>query len=430
MNVKVRGGQILSREITPSGSKNSIVCLISASLLFDKPVTLKNIPEVTDVQKLITILESLGSKISWEKDKGVLSIDNSRISLNDLLKTNFADIRGTLLLWGPLLGRFGHVCFDTLPGGCTLGRRPLDAHYKAFSDLGVVINKNSETEIKMTAEKCRPATIWLSEMSPTVTENAIMLAVSIKGKTVIVGAASEPQVQDLCNFLNQSRADISGCGSSVLTVNGGKTLKAIEYEILLDHYEIATFLALGAATGGEVRVKNSIPDFFPAINNEFYKLGVEIEYEKNTAIVRAGQFKNDRVLPQQYPITVRSQPWPALPVDLLPVFIALSLATPNQHQFLFHNWMYESGLFWTSELIKFGANITMCDPHRVLVTSGNHLRGTTIEAPYIIRATVALVTAAMVAEGESTILNADTLYRGHAHFSDNLCRLGAVIEEI
>jgi len=189
-------------------------------------------------------------------------------------------------------------------------------------------------------------------------------------------------------------------------------------------------LALGAATGGEVRVKNSIPDFFPAINNEFYKLGVEIEYEKNTAIVRAGQFKNDRVLPQQYPITVRSQPWPALPVDLLPVFIALSLATPNQHQFLFHNWMYESGLFWTSELIKFGANITMCDPHRVLVTSGNHLRGTTIEAPYIIRATVALVTAAMVAEGESTILNADTLYRGHAHFSDNLCRLGAVIEEI
>lgn len=430
MNVRINGGQVLSGEIIPSGSKNSIVALIPATLLFSTPVTLKNVPDVTDVQKLIKILEGLGSKIFWEKEKGLLTIDNSQISLNDLVKTNFADIRGTSLLWGPLLGRFGHVCFDTLPGGCTLGRRPLDAHYKAFADLGVVINKNSDTEIKMTAGKCKAATVWLTEMSPTVTENAIMLAVSIKGKTVIIGAASEPQVQDLCKFLNKCGAEITGCGSSVLTINGGKELRAIEYEILPDHYEIATFLALGAATGGEVRIKNSIPDFFPLINNEFSKMGIEIEYDENTAIVRADQFKKDKVPSHQYPITVRSQPWPALPVDLLPIFIALSLAIPTPHQFLFHNWMYESGLFWTSELIKFGANLTMCDPHRVLVTSGNHLKGATIEAPYIIRATVALVTSAMIAQGESTILNADTLYRGHPHFSENLRRLGAVIEEI
>jgi UDP-N-acetylglucosamine 1-carboxyvinyltransferase len=430
MNIKIRGGQVLSGKITPSGSKNSIVALIPATLLFDKPVTLSRVPEITDVQKLISILENLGSQVSWDKAAAKLTIDNSHVSSEKLSTANLANIRGTSLLWGPLLGRFGEVYFDNLPGGCTLGQRPLDAHYKALEDLGVTIDQASRSTIKMHANHAKPGNIWLSEMSPTATENAIMFAVTLPGTTIISGAASEPQVQDVCNFLVKAGAVISGIGSNNLTIEGGHPLRSLEYEILSDHYEIATFLALGAVTGGEIRVARALPQLFPAINYEFAKLGVKIDYEGDTAIVRANQFSADHVQAQDQPLIVRAQPWPALPVDLLPIFIALSLATPKGHQYLFHNWMYEAGLFWTSELQKFNANVLMCDPHRVLVTSGNTLTCATVTAPYIIRAAVALTVTAMIAKGESTIINADALYRGHAHFAENLRALGAQIEEI
>jgi UDP-N-acetylglucosamine 1-carboxyvinyltransferase len=429
MNLKIKGGQVLSGEITPSGSKNSIVALIPATLLFEKPVTLTNVPDVTDVQKLVSILQGLGSKIVWEREKNTLLIDNSQASPKNLTQTSAANIRGTSLLWGPLLGRFKQVYFDSLPGGCTLGRRPLDAHFKALSDLGVEIETDSSSRIKMTAEKARAAKIWLSEMSPTATENILVLALTLPGTTVITGAASEPQVQDLCRFFISAGAQIEGIGSNMLTVKGGLPLHPVTHDVLPDHVEIATFLALGAATGGKIKVNNSPAELFPAIDHEFFKMGIVVEHQGNTACVEANQIKTDKIPHQDHPIIIRAQPWPALPVDLLPVFIALSLAVRDGHQFLFHNWMYEAGLFWTSELLKFGANVTMCDPHRVLITSGNPLKGATIEAPYIIRATVALATVAMIAQGESTVLNADTLYRGHANFSENLRALGAIIEE-
>lgn len=428
MNIKVHGEQVLNGEITPSGSKNSAVALIPATILFNKPVTLCNIPDIADVARLVTVLENLGSKVTWDKDKKELFIDNSNINFNSISKGEVGNMRGISLLWGPMLSRFGKVSFEELPGGCTLGVRPLDPHYDVFRDLGVEINLTGQS-VSMDAKNAKATTVWLTEMSPTVTENAIMLSVLLKGKTTIIGAASEPGVQDLCHLLNQSGAKISGIGSSVIEIEGvSKINPPKKYEIYADHYEIATFLALGAITGGEIRVKNSLRDLFVHINRVFAKFNINIEYEGTTAIVRKNQNIKLNTLSNST-LQIKAQPWPSLPVDILPLFIPIALMVKTGNT-LFHNWMYESGLFWTSELTKFGANVIMADPHRVIVNAGNKLNGAKIEAPYIIRAVVAMAMCAMTAKGESLILNADALYRGHPNFSLNLKKLGAKIEEI
>jgi len=266
-------------------------------------------------------------------------------------------------------------------------------------------------------------------MSPTATTNLIMLASTLNGRTKIVGAASEPQVQDVCEFFTKAGVKIFGTGSSILEIEGNGNLNSVSHSILPDHYEIATFLALGALTGGEVRVNNAMPNLFKIIKHEFSKFNINIDYEGDTAVVSANQEIKIKGRFEDKTNIVRAQPWPALPVDLLPVFIPLALRAPSGYM-MYHNWMYESGLFWTSELTKLGAEVIMADPHRVIVMGGNKLRGATIEAPFIIRAVVSLVMATMITEGESTILNADALYRGHPHFSDNLRRLGAKIEEV
>ena len=428
MNIKVNGGQVLSGEIDPSGSKNSAVALIPASILFDKPVVLKNIPEITDVTKLVAILSKMGSRIDWNKDQKILSIDNSNISFTELTPEDLGNIRGTSLLWGPMLARWKKINFCGLPGGCTLGFRTLGPHYEAFRNLGVKITGGASSVV-MDAGHAGPADIWLKEMSPTATENAVMFASSLTGKTKINGAASEPQVQDLCLFLAKAGVKISGIGSSILEVEGGLPLQSIEHQIFSDHYEIATFISLVAATGGSLRVNNAMPDLMRYLVYIFSKFGINIHYERDIAILDRGvkiaiDEEEGRGL-----LVVKAQPWPGLPVDTLPLFIPLELAA-EKGQVLFHNWMYDAGLFWTSELLKLGANVVMCDPHRVLVTAGNKLHGATLEAPYIIRAVVAMVMSAMIAEGQSTILNAETLYRGHPDFSAKLKSLGASIEEI
>ncbi len=335
-------------------------------------------------------------------------------------------MKGTSLLWGPMLARFKKVLFSQLPGGCTLGVRPLGPQFDSFKDLGVKVN-NGNRQASMDATEAHSSEVWLPEMSPTITENIVMLATGLKGKTKIVGAASEPQVQDLCNFLLVCGAKITGIGSSIIEVEGGYSLTPKKHTILSDHYEIATFIAMAVATGGELKVKNAIPEMFKHINYIFNKFGVEIEYKGTTALVRKKQ-KITIKTSDTPTLIVRAQPWPSLPVDLLPIFIPLALAA-DHGQVLFHNWMYESGLFWTSELQKLGANIIMCDPHRVIINAGKKLNGAKLEAPYIIRAVVSMVMAAMIADGESEILNADALYRGHPHFSENLKRLGGKIEE-
>lgn len=427
MNIRVYGQQTLSGEVHPSGSKNSAVALIPSTILFEDEVVFENVPEITDVERLLSILQKMGSIISWNRQEKLLKINNSKISFLNLGREDLGNMRGTSLLWGAMLARFKKVIFNELPGGCTLGFRTLDPHYSAFRDLGVKV-RDEPHKVGMDASKAKAATVWLSEMSPTATENAIMLATSIKGKTRLIGAASEPQVQELCNFLIGCGAKIYGLGSNILEIEGGHKLTPKKYRLLSDHYEISTFLALGAATGGEIVVHDAVSGLFTPVERVFSKFGVKIEYRDSSAVVKANQ--EIKILADQRGLlVVKAQPWPALPVDILPLFIPLALVA-KKGQVLFHNWMYEAGLFWTTELQKLGANVIISDPHRVVVIAGNKLRGATLEAPYIIRAVVAMVMSAMVAKGESLILNADALYRGHPHFSENLRKLGARIEEV
>lgn len=423
MNIRIRGGQVLSGEITPSGSKNSAVCLIPASILFEKVVTFENMPEISDVDRLVKIMTKLGSKIEWDKENAKMTIDNSNLRFEGLDREDLGNMKGTSLLWGPSLARFKKVDFKDLPGGCTLGMRPLDAHYEAFRRMGVKVEESSGCA-SMDATGAKATSFWLTEMSPTATENIIMLATSLDGITKITGAASEPQVQDLCQFLISCGVKITGVGSSILEIEGRKNLEPVTHRIWSDHYEITTFLALAAVTGGNIRINNAMPELFEHIDYVFKRFGINIKYDGDTAILEG----NQKVKISSETLTIKAQPWPGLPVDLLPIFIPLALAA-NNRQVLFHNWMYESGLFWTSELTKLGANVLMADPHRIIITAGNKLTGAKLEAPYIIRAVVAMVMACMIAEGESEILNADALYRGHPHFAENLKKLGAEISE-
>ncbi|KKQ43301.1 MAG: EpsP synthase (3-phosphoshikimate 1-carboxyvinyltransferase), UDP-N-acetylglucosamine 1-carboxyvinyltransferase [Microgenomates group bacterium GW2011_GWC1_37_8] len=428
MNIKVSGKQVLSGEIYPSGSKNSAVHILAATLLFHEPVTIENIPDIKDVEKIVATLMKLGSIINWDKEKKEISIDNSSINFLKISEEDLGNMKASSLLWGGLLGRFRKVDFSELPGGCTLGIRPFEPFYKSFRDFGINV-KETVKGVVMDASSAKASKIWLTEMAVSVTSTLVMISVTIKGKTRLTGVASEPQIQDLCNFLVKGGAKISGIGTNVLEIDGGHNLHTINYRILNDHYEIATFLALGACTGGEVKIHNSEPQLFPQINYEFSKFNINIEYDKDIAIVEKNQKIRFTGSFEKKTNVVRAQPWPALPVDLLPIFIPLALSAPKGYM-MYHNWMYESGLFWTSELTKIGAEIIMADPHRVIVFGGNKLVGATMEAPYIIRAVVAMVMAAMIAEGKTTILNGDALYRGHPNFSGNLRKLGAVIEEI
>ncbi len=428
MEVEVQGGQALFGEITPAGSKNSAVALLAASILFDRPVTLEKVPNIADIERIVKILIKLGSKVDWQREKSTLIIDNSNLSFENLTKEDLGNMKGSSLLWGGMLGRFKKVNFEQLPGGCTLGARPVDAHYNAFKNLHVELIEQGDG-ISMDASGAKASVVYLTEMSPTATANAIMLAVTLKGTTKIVGAASEPSVQDVCFLLSKAGVKMNGIGSSVLEIEGTDSLGSVQHRMLSDHHEIATFLALGACTGGEIRVNDAMPEYFNLINHEFGKFNVKIEYEGDTAIVRKNQDVKLNNGKHGHTTIVRAQPWPYLPVDMLPLFVPLALKSPNG-SVLYHNWMYEAGLFWTSELLKFGSNIIMCDPHRVIVTGGNKLKGTTIESPYIIRAVVAYIMTALMAEGTSKILNVGPLYRGHANFADNLRNLGATIKEI
>lgn len=426
MKIIINGGGSLFGEVHPSGSKNSIVALIPATVLFNTEVTLTNVPDITDVRTLVHILELLNSKVVWDKTHSTLKIDNSHIENKPLTQEMLGNMRGVSLLWGALLGRFGECTFESLPGGCTLGERSFTPHFEALKLLGVEVTEDKHgVKMKVTGKPMQK--LWFSEMSPTVTENFLLLASSFRIKVHAIGAASEPHVQDLCNFLTKAGCKISGVGSSVLEVCGpGKFSTPISHAVISDHYEIGTFLALAAVTRGELKIHNSLPQHFDLINRVFAQFGFNITYSGDTAML---SFKNREIVVHDKTLSIKAQPWPGIPVDMLPLFIPLALAAESG-AYLFHNWMYERGLFWTEQLEKLGANITVCDPHRVLVSGGKKLKGASLTAPNIIRAVIAMVMACLTAEGESVISNADALLRAHPDFVGNLKSLGADISAV
>ena len=419
----VKGGIILNGEITPAGNKNSALPILCATLLTDEPVVIKNFPELTDVGKLIELMESLGSKIDWDKEKQEIKIDNSEFckSFGD---TGFPlGMRGAVLLLAPLIHRHKVLEVKQEIGGCSLGIRELDPHLEVLEQLGAKIKSNKTLHIEAKGG-LKGGNLWQDYMSVTTTENFVMAAALAKGKSTMVNAASEPHVQDLCNFLVQMGAKIEGIGSSTLVVEGVEKLHSTEFKISSDHHEITTLLALGAMTGGTVRVTNAIPEHFPLINKTFAKFGVEIKNEGDTAYSkRNGELKVVEPFTKNLLQKVEAAPWPYFPTDLLPLIMALAVKAEGNT--MFWNKLYEGGLLWIPEMIKFGAHIVMCDPHRVIIFGGKDLRPATVDAPNIIRATVALLMVALTIDGESVINNADSIKRAHPNFVENLQKLGA-----
>ena len=430
----VNGGRPLSGTITPSGNKNSVLPILCATLLTDAPVTLRNVPAITDVEKLVTFFQEQGSRIAWDQPAGTMRIDHSTFDTRRLEGELPSGMRSSVLLFAPLLQRMKKITLPTNAKGCSLGIRELDPHLEILEKLGAKISHTPSTKLGAGGaltlalpKKFRGARHWPDYMSVTATENCVMAAALAEGTSVIINAASEPHVQDLCAVLVGMGAKISGLGTSQLTVEGVKKLRGGTFRINTDYHEVVTFLALGAITGGEVKVRHSLPHHFDLITRSFEKLGVIIEHQGDTAIVRRHQ-----KLVIETPFTtnllpkIEAAPWPYFPVDLLPCMIALSVRAKGQIHFW--NKVYEGGFTWMSELAKFGAHVVVSDPHRVIVFGDKPLRPAVVDAPYIIRAAVALYMVAASIPGRSVVKNAEIIRRAHPNFVENLRSLGADVE--
>lgn len=422
----VNGGKPLSGVITPSGNKNSVLPIFCATLLTDEPVTLKNVPDITDLDKLVTFFRSQGSKIDWNRDTGVMRVDHATFRSNLINDELPQDMRSTVLLYPALLNRLRKITIHANSKGCSLGVREIDPHLDILRALGAVIHHGDPLVIAL-PDGFQGARHWLDYMSVTVTENFAMAAALAKGKSTLVNAASEPHVQDLCAALVAMGAKIKGLGTSMLEITGVKKLHGATITISSDYHEIVTFLALGAITGGEVTVKKSLPHHFDLITRAFAKLGVVVEHEGDTAIVRRNQ-----KLVIETPFTanllpkIEAAPWPYFSVDLLPLLIALS--TRADGTIHFWNKVYENGFAWMPELAKFGAHVLTSDPHRIVVFGNRPLRPAVVDSPYIIRAAVALAMVAAAIPGKSVVRNAEIIKRAHPRFVENLRSLGADLE--
>ncbi len=423
----IHGGKPLSGTITPSGNKNSVLPILCATLLTDAKITLKNVPNITDVEKLVSFFTEQGSAVAWDRTAGTMAIDHSGFDAGRLNGELPAGMRSSVLLFAPLLQRMKKISLPANAKGCALGIRELDPHLEILEKLGAKIATRAGDLTLSLKGRFQGARHWPDYMSVTATENFVMAAVLAAGESVLLNAASEPHVQDVCEVLAKMGAKIAGLGTSQLTVTGVKSLKGGTFTINTDHHEVVTFLALGAITGGEVRVRHSLPRHFDLINRSFAKLGVAIEYDGDTAFVRRKQKLvvsepfTSNLLPK-----IEAAPWPYFPVDLLPCMIALAVRAAGT--VMFWNKVYEGGVTWMSELSKFGAHVVVSDPHRITVFGAKPLRPTTVEAPYIIRAAVALYMVAASIPGKSVVKNADTIKRAHPNFVENLRSLGADVE--
>ena len=422
----VNGGKPLSGTIIPSGNKNSALPILCATLLAGEPMRLLNVPAITDLEKLVEFFTVQGSRITWDKAQGEMRVDHSTFDAARLRGEMPAGMRSTVLLFAPLLGRMKKIIVPTGAEGCSLGIRELDPHFEILKALGAVITQDGTLTLTLDG-RYRGTRHWQDYMSVTATENFVMAAVLAEGVSTLINAASEPHVQDLCAMLNAMGAKIEGVGTSMLHIEGVKKLRGGTFAINSDYHEIVTFLALGAITGGEVRVERSQPQHFDLITRSFGKLGVAIGHEGTTAVVRRGQrlgvapIYTPNLLPK-----IEAAPWPYFPVDLLPCMIALSVRAPGEIHFW--NKVYEGGFTWLSELAKFGAHVVVCDPHRVIVFGDKPLRPAVVEAPYIIRAAVALYMVAASIPGRSVVRNAEIIQRAHPRFVENLRALGAEVE--
>ena len=430
---QIRGGKKLHGEITPQGAKNEALQILCAVLLTDEVVRVKNIPDIHDVNRLIEILEDFGVKIT-KNGHGDYSFQADAVNFDyvksDDFKQDGAKLRGSVMLLGPMLARYGEAYMPT-PGGDKIGRRRLDTHFQGLVELGAEFHYDEkEYFYTLKAKELQGKFILLEEASVTGTANILMAAVLAKGKTRIYNAACEPYLQQLCKMLNRMGANISGIGSNLLTIEGVDHLHGTEHTMLPDMVEIGSWIGLAAMTKSEITIKNVNWKELGVIPNTFKKLGIQLEKRGDDIFIPAQEnYKIQKFIDGSI-LTVSDAPWPGFTPDLLSIILVV--ATQAKGTVLIHQKMFESRLFFVDKLIDMGAQIILCDPHRATVVGLNHeypLRGTTMVSPDI-RAGNALLIAALSAEGTSVIHNIEQIDRGYENIDGRLKAIGADIERI
>jgi UDP-N-acetylglucosamine 1-carboxyvinyltransferase len=419
----IEGGRPLSGQVTPAGNKNAALPLLAGCLLTDEPVILHNVPQIRDVLDMRRLIESLGVTVE-DLDSSTWQITAQKVSPADLDPDLCRRIRASILLAGPMTARAGELRLPP-PGGDVIGRRRLDTHILAIQSLGARVTYDRIFEFQ--AERLQGADILLDEASVTATENAIMAAVTASGATVLRNAASEPHVQELCQFLNGLGANIENIGSNTLHIRGVPRLRGGEYVIGPDYLEVISFVGAAVVTRGEMRICRAGVRHLDMIRIAFNRIGVDWDVDGEDILVPAGQkleIKPDLggAIPA---ITV--MPWPAFPTDLMS--IAIVVATQARGSLLFHDWMYPSRMYFTDKLVGMGAQIVLCDPHRCIVQGPTPLYGEKLESPDI-RAGMALLLAALAAEGQSVIRNVGQIDRGYERVDEKLRSLGAKIQRL
>ncbi|MBN2777397.1 MAG: UDP-N-acetylglucosamine 1-carboxyvinyltransferase [Bacteroidales bacterium] len=430
---KIVGGTPLKGEIVPQGAKNEALQVICATLLSSEVVKISNIPDIRDVNKLIDLLISLGVSVT-RHGKGEFSFKADSIDLeylkSDAFRNDGAALRGSIMILGPLLARFGYVCMPK-PGGDKIGRRRLDTHFIGFKKLGADFNfEFKDNFYTLEAKQLEGTYLHLDEASVTGTANIIMAAVLAKGQTTIYNAACEPYIQQLCLLLNNMGAKISGVGSNLLYIDGVDELHGANHRILPDMIEIGSFIGMAAMTGSEIKIKNVRYDMLGIIPDSFRKLGINLQHIDDDIFIPAQENYQIESFIDGSIMTISDAIWPGLTPDLLSVFLVV--ATQAKGSALIHQKMFESRLFFVDKLIDMGAQIILCDPHRATVIGLDNqirLRGTTMQSPDI-RAGMALLIAAMSAEGTSIIHNIEQIDRGYENIDVRLNNIGAKIERI
>ena len=428
----IEGGHPLRGKIRPIGNKNSALPLLAACLLTDEPLILHNLPEIGDVRTMLKILGGLG--VAIEQTGSTVTLDARHAASTAPDPRLFGQIRGSLTLMGPLLGRRGHFVVETTAGGDDIGRRRIDTHLQVFDALGARLRHNGKFELRAD-RRLTGCDILLDEASVTATENGIMAASLAKGVTILRNAASEPHVQDLCHLLVKMGCPIEGIGSNTLTIHGQESLRGGEIYISPDFVEVGSYIGLGAITQGEVRIVGIVPEHLRMMEMVFVdRLGVRMHREEDPDA--PADERHVLVIEEPQELHVRPDfggavpkiddaPWPAFPPDLMS--IALVTATQAQGTVIVHEKMYESRLFFVDKLISMGAQIILCDPHRAVVVGPSRLTGQHVNSPDI-RAGMALLLAALVAEGTTTIGNVEQIDRGYQDIDVKLRALGAQIE--
>jgi UDP-N-acetylglucosamine 1-carboxyvinyltransferase len=419
----IEGGTPLNGRVTAAGNKNGALPILAACLLTSEPVVLHNVPRIRDVETMIALISQLGGDVEWTGQNEV-RVHVAELASHELDVELASRIRASFLLAGPLLARRGRAIVPP-PGGDVIGRRRLDPHIHAFAELGAEIDIGVRFELK--TDGLRGKHIFLDEASVMATENTVMAASLTQGETVIGNAACEPHIQDLCRFLVSLGADIEGIESNVLTIRGVGSLSGGEWRIGPEHIEVGSFVGLAAVTGGDVMIDNVEPKDLSAILPTFERLGVHVEFGGSSLHVPPNQelvIQDD--LGGQIP-KIEDGPWPAFPADL--TSIALIVATQAQGTVLIFEKMFESRLFFVDKLVSMGARIILCDPHRAVVTGPARLYGQQMSSPDI-RAGMAMLLAALCAEGTSTIGNIGEIDRGYERIDERLRSLGARIERV